>query len=103
MNRIAPITRFQDNPVGSPVEINLLIPVGSKPIGSQVIFSNHARELCDRCLNDYKDLISFPYYSWYCKMYNYLGESVFRTVAEQARQGNSPKKLFSYLLKKHSF
>lgn len=36
---------------------------------------------------------------WYCKAYKSLGESKYAALASMARNGNSPQRLFGWLLK----
>ena len=38
--------------------------------------------------------------AWYCKAFKTLGESRYTAVANAARQGDNPKKLFGWLLGK---
>ena len=38
--------------------------------------------------------------AWYCKAYRTLGEQRYSAVASMARQGNNPKALFGWLLKR---
>jgi len=50
-----------------------------------------------------RDLVSIDYpndmTAWYCKAYKELGETKFGIICSMAREGNSPKKLFGWLLK----
>lgn len=37
--------------------------------------------------------------AWYCKAYKNLGEGKYSALASMARKGNSPQRLFGWLLK----
>lgn len=37
--------------------------------------------------------------AWYCSAYKKLGEGKYSAIASMARKGNTPKNLFSWLLK----
>jgi len=53
----------------------------------------------DKLLNLFPDLTNPTFKAWYCKAIYRLGCQQFTELADQARKGNQPPKLFSSLLK----
>lgn len=53
----------------------------------------------DRALEKAADLIEEPYKPWFAKQAYRIGADRFLGIADNARAGNEPKRLFTYLLK----
>lgn len=56
----------------------------------------------DRALEQTKDLINYQFRPWYAKQVMRLGVDRFMGLASDAREGNTPARLFSHLLRRAS-
>lgn len=60
-------------------------------------------QLVDHLLNDYSDLIEPGYAKWFAARFYRLPEEVVRRCGSEARaDGKTPKKLFAFLIRKHT-
>lgn len=85
--------------IATPTGVNKINPIAN-PIATHRKLSQEQVDACDRSLKEFEDLITPDYFKWYCKMFNRIGEDIFRGLAKEARAGENPKRYFSYLLKK---
>lgn len=80
--------------------------VTSKKFEEQLVTSKKltSLEIQNRALGIAEGLVSIEepnnMTAWYCKAYGKLGESRYSAVVSMARQGNKPKSLFGWLLKR---
>lgn len=54
----------------------------------------------DSLLQEFRELISPDFKAWYARSFSQLNEENIRRIAGEAKHGNNPKKLFSYLINK---
>jgi hypothetical protein len=50
---------------------------------------------------EYPDVMSADFVGWYASIIRKIGVKRFMQIADQARAGNDPRRLFSYLLRQH--
>lgn len=60
---------------------------------------HNSRDEVDKLLDIFPDLTNPTFKAWYCKAIYALGCAQFTDIADQARKGSQPPKLFSALLK----
>lgn len=68
--------------------------------GSNIVRTIDNCTIVDRALEQVADLITEAFKPWYAKQAYRLGADRFLGIAADARRGNSPAKLFSYLLRR---
>lgn len=87
------------------IDTNSLLPIVNNKL-NPIAYSNSIKlsrdkvVQCDVVLKDFQDLFISDYRPWFCQSFYSIGCERFVILAKEARSGRSPKRLFTFLIKK---